>query len=57
MFGRVACLLGRHRWRPYRNPESSPATQHAVCARCGKDKPGYEPPGGGQATGLSAGGW
>jgi hypothetical protein len=56
MIGRLACLVGRHRWRPLTNPEVSAATPNLVCARCGKDKPEYGPPGEGQTTGPS-GGW
>ena len=57
MLGRLACLLGRHRWQQTANPEVSPATPALACARCGKDKPQYGPPGPGQATGLGSGGW
>jgi len=56
MFGRLACLFGRHRWQQVPNPELSAATPSLACARCGKDKPEYGPPGPGQSTGLNAGG-
>jgi hypothetical protein len=56
VLGRLACLVGRHRWEPFANPEAAPATRNLVCARCGKDQPRYDPPGGGQVTGLGGGG-
>jgi hypothetical protein len=56
MLGRLACLVGRHSWVPFVNPEAGPATQNLVCSRCGRDKPRFDPPGGGQSTGLGAGG-
>ena len=51
MLGRLACLVGRHRWQQLPNAELSPATQTLACSRCGKDKPEYEPPGPGQTSG------
>ena len=43
MLGRLMCAIGRHAWRPYENPEME-AASYQICARCGKDKPQYDPP-------------
>jgi hypothetical protein len=57
MLGRLRCLLGRHEWQPFHNREVGDAgSPYLVCARCGKDKPHYDPPSEGQAMGLGGAG-
>jgi hypothetical protein len=41
----LLCLLGRHVWEHKRNPEvGGAAADYEQCARCGKERPTYEPP-------------
>lgn len=41
----VLCLIGRHRWERRHNPEvDGRRGDFHVCARCGTDRPTYDPP-------------
>jgi hypothetical protein len=50
-------MIGRHDWRAQRNPgQGGPEAITEVCARCGEDRPVYEPASGmGISTALMRG--
>jgi hypothetical protein len=53
----LRCRIGRHDWRAERNPDQGgPEAITEVCARCGADRPVYEPSSGmGISTALMRG--
>jgi hypothetical protein len=55
--GKLFCKLGRHSWQRHVNPEASGGQAvYFTCRRCGREKPGYDPPTPGQSAGFAAGG-
>lgn len=49
----LRCMVGRHVWEVRRNAEKGGAgAQYQVCARCGRDRPGYEPHDGTYIVGM-----
>jgi hypothetical protein len=53
----LRCIVGRHEWLAERNPDQGgPDAITEVCARCGKDRPVYQPTSGTwMATGMMRG--